>query len=98
MVGHNRSPSGGGRPRKLSESGHTRNPSGGGGAGDAVTFEDKRKENFEAGRMELERRRKAIREQQEREVVSGGLGRGRVGGWMYRVRSALSGNSKRKKW
>lgn len=54
--------------------GHTRNLSGG-GISDAVTFEDRRKENFEAGRHELERRRRAIREQQEREAVREG-GRG----------------------
>lgn len=35
-----------------------------------LTFEDKRKENFEAGRLELERRRRARLEQQEREAVS----------------------------
>ena len=46
--------------------GHTRNSSDG---ETAITFEDKRKENFEAGRLELERRRKAIKEQQEREAV-----------------------------
>ena len=35
------------------------------------TFEDKRKNNFEAGRMELERRRRALQEEQERISVSG---------------------------
>ena len=35
-----------------------------------LSFEDKRKENFEAGRMELERRRKALQEEQERIAVS----------------------------
>lgn len=34
------------------------------------TIEDKRKENFEMGRMELERRRRARQEQLERENVS----------------------------
>lgn len=72
MAGHARNPSGGGL-------GHTRNLSGGGGAGDSVTFEDKRKENFEAGRMELERRRKAIKEQQEREAVRKEGGEGNEG-------------------
>ena len=36
----------------------------------AASFEDRRKENFEAGRMELDRRRKALQEQQEKEAVS----------------------------
>lgn len=31
------------------------------------TFEDKRKENFDAGKQELERRRRAIQEKQEKE-------------------------------
>ncbi len=45
-----------------------------------MTFEDKRKENFEAGRLELERRRRAIKEQQEKIAVrKGGGGRGEVG-------------------
>ena len=44
------------RTRKLSED-------------SAVTFEDKAKENFEYGRMELERRRKAQQEKQEKELV-----------------------------
>ena len=35
------------------------------------SFEDKRKENFERGRMELERRKREIKEKQEREKVSG---------------------------
>ena len=35
----------------------------------AASFEDRRKENFEAGRMELDRRRKALQEQQEKEAV-----------------------------
>ena len=30
------------------------------------SFEDKRRENFESGRLELERRRKALQEEQER--------------------------------
>ena len=59
--------SSGGHKRTASGGGHTRNPSGG---VDNITFEDKRKENFEAGRMELERRRKAKREQQEKEMVN----------------------------
>ena len=61
-------------------SGHTRNTSGGHalnlsmgrGSKDGeenVSFEDRRKENFEAGRLELERRRKAIKEKQERDTV-----------------------------
>ena len=89
--GHTRNPSGGGHTRNPSGGGHTRNPSGGGhtrnssGGGDGFTFEDKRKENFEAGRMELERRRKFIKEQQEKEAVSQcGYGRGGAGessGW-----------------
>ena len=33
------------------------------------SFEDKRKENFERGRMELERRKREIKEKQEREKV-----------------------------
>jgi len=33
------------------------------------SFEDKRKENFERGRMELERRKKEIKERQDREKV-----------------------------
>ena len=37
-----------------------------------LSFEDRRKQNFERGRMELERRRKARQEQQEREAVRGG--------------------------
>jgi hypothetical protein len=32
-----------------------------------MTFEDKKKENFDAGRQELERRRRALQERQERE-------------------------------
>ena len=35
-----------------------------------ASFEDRRKENFEAGRMELDRRRKSLMEQQEKEAVS----------------------------
>ena len=31
------------------------------------TFEDKKRENFDAGRQELERRRRALQEKQERE-------------------------------
>ena len=50
------------RVRKLSE-------------GEGLTFEDKRKMNFELGRMELDRRRKAVVEAQEREKVWGGGGR-----------------------
>ena len=38
--------------------------------GSEDTIEDKRKENFEMGRMELERRRRARQEQLERENVS----------------------------
>lgn len=34
------------------------------------SFEDKRKENFERGRMELERRKREIKEKEEREKVS----------------------------
>lgn len=37
--------------------------------GSEDTIEDKRKENFEMGRMELERRRRARQEQLERENV-----------------------------
>ena len=33
-----------------------------------VTFEDKRKENFDKGQAELERRRAMLRDQQQREV------------------------------
>ena len=33
----------------------------------AVTFEDKRKENFDKGQAELDRRRAMLREQQQRE-------------------------------
>ena len=33
------------------------------------TYEDKLKENFAAGRMELERRRRALQEKQEKEEV-----------------------------
>ncbi len=33
----------------------------------AVTFEDKRKENFDKGAAELEKRRQALREQQQKE-------------------------------
>ena len=36
----------------------------------SLSFEDKRKENFEAGRMELDRRRRALQEQQEKIAVS----------------------------
>ncbi len=54
--------------------GHTRNTSldriKDGAAEEGATFEDKRKENFEAGRLELERRRRAIKEQQEKEQVN----------------------------
>ena len=32
-----------------------------------LTFEDKKKENFDAGRQELERRRRALQEKQEKE-------------------------------
>ena len=35
-----------------------------------LTFEDRRKQNFEAGRMELERRKKMLQEQQEKAAVS----------------------------
>ena len=35
-----------------------------------LSFEDKRKVNFEAGRLELDRRRRARQEQQERVAVS----------------------------
>ena len=35
-----------------------------------LTFEDRRKMNFEAGRQELERRKKMLQEQQEKEAVS----------------------------
>lgn len=35
-----------------------------------LSFEDKKKENFEAGRMELERRRRALLEQQEKIAVN----------------------------
>lgn len=38
--------------------------------GSQNSFEDKRKENFERGRMELERRKKEIKEKEERERVS----------------------------
>lgn len=79
-TGHTRNPSGGHPPQSPGQTRHTRNPSGGspslhtrnpsGGGADVVTFEDRRKENFEAGRMELERRRRAIKEQQEREAVN----------------------------
>ena len=39
-------------------------------ASDSFNFEDKRKENFEQGRMELERRRKLLEEQATKERVS----------------------------
>ena len=35
-----------------------------------MTFEDRRKQNFEAGRQELERRKKMLQEQQEKAAVS----------------------------
>ena len=35
-----------------------------------LTFEDRRKQNFEAGRRELERRKEDLRKQQEKEAVS----------------------------
>lgn len=35
-----------------------------------MTFEDRRKLNFEAGRRELERRKEELRKQQEKEAVS----------------------------
>ena len=35
-----------------------------------LTFEDRRKQNFEAGRMELQRRKKMLQEQQEKAAVS----------------------------
>jgi len=44
--------------------------SGGGMFSAQNSFEDKRKENFERGRMELERRKKEIKEKEEREKVS----------------------------
>ena len=34
----------------------------------SVTFEDKRKANYEQGNMELEKRRQAMMEQQQREA------------------------------
>ena len=34
------------------------------------SFEDKRKENFEQGRMELQRRKREIKEKEERDRVS----------------------------
>lgn len=34
---------------------------------DAVTFEDKKRENFERGNLELEKRRQALQEQQRKE-------------------------------
>ena len=73
-TGHAQSPRLGGRSPSMK--GHTRNTSlgrakdGMGGVEDAATFEDKRKENFEAGRLELERRRRAIQEQHEKAAVS----------------------------
>lgn len=36
----------------------------------SVTFEDKRKENYEKGRMELDRRRKEIQERLQKEKVT----------------------------
>ena len=73
------SPSLGRHGRSPSLGGHSRNPSRGhdgkeiiiGVAGEEsdVSFEGKRKKNFEAGRLELERRRKSMKEQQEREAV-----------------------------
>ena len=39
-------------------------------ASDASNFEDKRKENFEQGRLELERRRKLLEEQASKQRVS----------------------------
>lgn len=39
---------------------------------DGLSFEDRRKRNFELGRMELERRRRAVQEEQERAKVRGG--------------------------
>ena len=42
------------------------------GTGDFLrrsSFEDKRKENFERGRMELERRKREIQEREDREKV-----------------------------
>jgi hypothetical protein len=35
-----------------------------------LTFEDRRKMNFEAGRRELQRRKEELRKQQEKEIVS----------------------------
>jgi len=70
-TGHPPSPGLGGRSPSIK--GHTRNTSLGltkDGGDEATTFEDKRKENFEAGRLELERRRKAIQEQHEKAAVS----------------------------
>ena len=42
----------------------------GGAFGSQNSFEDKRKENFERGRMELQRRKREIKEKEEREKVS----------------------------
>ena len=49
--------------------------------GAGLSFEDRRKENFEAGRMELERRRKALQEEQERIAVSVCVWEGGRGRW-----------------
>ncbi len=66
-------------PPELHPSASSAGPQAGAGAGErtrklsegsAVTFEDRRKENFELGRMELERRRRARQEQIEKEAVS----------------------------
>ena len=76
-TGHAQSPTLGAHSPGLG--GHVRNSSLGRKDGlgeEAATFEDRRKENFEAGRLELERRRRAIKEQQERAMVSKGGGVG----------------------
>ncbi len=66
-------------PPELHPSASSAGPQAGAGAGErtrklsegsTVTFEDRRKENFELGRMELERRRRARQEQIEKEAVS----------------------------
>lgn len=60
-------------PRELDKSSVGPEPAVPGGKALLVTdmdtsksFEDKRRENFESGRLELERRRKALQEEQER--------------------------------
>ena len=60
-------------PKELDKLSTGAEPAAPGGKGPLVSemdttksFEDKRKENFESGRLELERRRKALQEEQEK--------------------------------